>query len=161
MLNLFDCRINRRAYMHTTNLSYQQGKFFLLKGAGIPGFWSKVMRTAPLLRFYLTHTDLEILEYLEGIRYSYSKKLSSPVSVDHIIMKKTAGCDAIDSLGLGRLFYSSLPLLNHRSFSRLNYHLLDLYLQLFLSRQPSIHLFLTIKKKHASLFSGIQIGLHF
>ncbi|KAL5103603.1 Phosphatidylinositol 5-phosphate 4-kinase type-2 beta [Taenia crassiceps] len=47
-------------------------------GLGIPGFWARVLRTAPLMRNYLTEMDLDILQYLEGIRYSFSKKLSSP-----------------------------------------------------------------------------------
>lgn len=50
------------------------------KGLGIPGYWAKVLRAAPLIRNYLTEMDLEILQYLEGIRYSFSKKLSSPVN---------------------------------------------------------------------------------
>ncbi|KAH9279691.1 Nucleosome assembly protein 1-like 4 [Echinococcus granulosus] len=47
-------------------------------GLGIPGYWAKVLRAAPLMRNYLTEMDMEILQYLEGIRYSFSKKLSSP-----------------------------------------------------------------------------------
>ncbi|KAL5966629.1 Nucleosome assembly protein 1 [Taenia solium] len=47
-------------------------------GLGIPGYWARVLRSAPLMRNYLTEIDLEILQYLEGIRYSFSKKLSSP-----------------------------------------------------------------------------------
>ncbi|VDM34959.1 unnamed protein product [Hydatigera taeniaeformis] len=47
-------------------------------GLGIPGYWAKVLKTAPLMRNYLTDMDVEILQYLEGIRYSFSKKLSSP-----------------------------------------------------------------------------------
>uniref|UniRef100_A0A0R3WD22 Nucleosome assembly protein 1 n=1 Tax=Taenia asiatica TaxID=60517 RepID=A0A0R3WD22_TAEAS len=47
-------------------------------GIGIPGYWAKVLKSAPLMRNCLTEMDLEILQYLEGIRYSFSKKLSSP-----------------------------------------------------------------------------------